>query len=1096
MPSLQDLEQFRASFRSVGDEISTLASRGESFNDFDLPEQDASPQRELDDGEIASLLSNLDDAENPEPYEESGSEADAEVEPEASPDADEIGFGDFLDTIPDDLSAPPQESDAPVQEPSVPPDDFSIPDFGMDEEAAPEEVVPSEDEPGGLEGLDDLEGFELPEDLGPAEDTGPGFDLEADAEEIPQDTSAEQEEGIQEEGIQEDAAFPEDLDIPPDLLSGLAEGIEEDRSTEEDQNIEEVQEADDAGIDGEPAESDFSDLADLADLSDAESLFAEEAPPAAEETSMESTPEEMPEDLGTAGSDEPEEFDFSIPEFEGMPPVQAQNNETPAAGSSSDLDQDEAGGELDTFASASEEGTPMDAFDTFSLDPSSLGADFGLSTDEAGSSDSEMGELEEFSLAGIDDVFSSASGESPGAAAIKGLSSKAAAEVEVEEIQLNDEDLKKLEETLADYPLNLRIACEELIAEHAVAPDLMSSLVKLLVRGAPAKETASLASRIMGRPIVIPKGFEKRSGADLEAEQASFAYAFVHRFLPILGIFSFIAAVAASLVYLGVEFIYTPIRAEGIYEQGYERILDGDYARANERFSEAFALWRKKKWFYAYAEGFRDERQYIHAQEKYEQLLRFYPRDKQGALDYAQLESEYLRNYEKADRIIRNEILDFDVDDREGLLALGQINLDWGELEQERYEMARESYARLIEKYGRKDEFLEGMLKYFIRTDNLGEVLPLQAHFMYSERRKISTPALAELGGYLLDKKLEEVRGVPDEHLGAIEGLRDLLTRAVQQDPSYPESYYHLSRYYQRFGSIGEERRALENALRTFEQAPELSAKRTGYRLDTHRRYAQVLIRGREFISAEEQLMEGIGLYEDAVRRRILSRSADYGVLYADMGDIEYFVNGDMETALDYYDEAKKNAYASPEMNYRMGSAQYALQNWREAVDLFFEASTELPLNRRLLFSLGNASYMRGNLFTAQGYYNRLLDMLEAERARFPMLLPNERPEHMELAERIMRARNNLGVALEALADRTGDTALRSRALALYSESARAWDSLTRDPDSMVRSASANLAYLNTRNSLYPEAGYEQQLYMEIDKDVLEPSEWEQLLTR
>jgi hypothetical protein len=94
-----------------------------------------------------------------------------------------------------------------------------------------------------------------------------------------------------------------------------------------------------------------------------------------------------------------------------------------------------------------------------------------------------------------------------------------------------------------------------------------------------------------------------------------------------------------------------------------------------------------------------------------------------------------------------------------------------------------------------------------------------------------------------------------------------------------------------------------------------------------------------------------------------------------------------------------------------------------------------------------------------------------------------------------MRARNNLGVTLEDLAERTGDSRYKSRALALYSESARAWDALTREPASMVRSGSTNLAFLNTRGSLYPDRRFEPQIYAEIDKDGLEPSTWEELLS-
>jgi tetratricopeptide (TPR) repeat protein len=204
---------------------------------------------------------------------------------------------------------------------------------------------------------------------------------------------------------------------------------------------------------------------------------------------------------------------------------------------------------------------------------------------------------------------------------------------------------------------------------------------------------------------------------------------------------------------------------------------------------------------------------------------------------------------------------------------------------------------------------------------------------------------------------------------------------------------------------------------------------------------------------------------------------------------------------MEYYLQAERNGWAPPEMQYRIGSAYYQQGQWAPALERFFAVSTVMPSNRRLLNALGNVSYLRGNYFAAQGYYNRLMDLLDTERARFPMLMPNDRPEHLELAERMMVVRNNLAVTLEALTRATGNRSYRSRALGLYTESARAWDSLTRNPTTMLRAGAGdfsapgmNLAFLNSRNTLYPEPDYEPQLYIQIDKDVLEPSAWEELV--
>ncbi|GHV73736.1 hypothetical protein AGMMS49940_10380 [Spirochaetia bacterium] len=773
-----------------------------------------------------------------------------------------------------------------------------------------------------------------------------------------------------------------------------------------------------------------------------------------------------------------------------------------------------------------------DPFEGFSPD----GGDAGLSGgDGTGTADEGIPDMD-FALPGLDEVLGgNAPGGETGAAPAVDFAAEAfmpevtASDVSdeaVEEISLSEGDFDRLRETIAGYPLNLRIAVEEIIAEQVIAPNLMSSLIKLLVRGGSPREAASLAGKILNRSIPVPRGFEKKTGEDLEQEQASFPYVFTHKFLPVLRLFLVIAILAASVFYLGYTFIYTPLRANSIYKQGYELIPTGAYAQANERFNRAFQRHRQKNWFYKYAEAFRDERQYIYAEEKYDQLLTHYPGDKKGALDYANMETYYLRNYDKANRIIRRNILELSADDREGLLALGDNNLLWGEqseaeakaaaarrqeeirlrAEAEKtvhYEDARSAYARLLEVYGWQDPIVERMLRYFIRVDNLGEVLPLQQYFMSDpKRRKISAITLADLGGYLLDKRFEEVRGVPDEHIGQIGGIRDILLRAVQASPRLPEAHYHLARYYNHFGSSVEERQTLEIAVRAFDAAPEESARRTGYRLSAQCRMGEILINSREFFAAEEQLIKGIGIYEDALDRRFLTPDPQFGKLYADLGDLEYFTrSGNMPQAVEYYLKAEQNGWSPPEMQYRIGSAYYQQGQWAPALDRFFAVSSAIPPNRRLLNALGNVSYLRGNYFAAQGYYNRLLDILDSERARFPVLMPNDRPEHLELVERMMVARNNLAVALEALTKATGNRSYRSRALGLYTESARAWDSLTRNPTSMIRAGAGdfsspgmNLAFLNSRNTLYPEPGYEPHLYIQIDKDVLEPSAWEELV--
>ena len=1156
MPSLRALEEFKASFHSLGSEPQTLRELNLPKDDLPLPDSEpqANPAYEeitasaaaVDDspdasvpgedlfGDLNDLLGVPGDFPSPEIFGETPADIPADIptdiptdipmefptgfpdEP-SPPGIEDFDFGSFGDIIPDS-SAP----DAPPDIEGPPPglldgfaDELEAATDGT--EAATEEAVEGETGEGGFDlgdfdfsgmnqGSQDLSEQNL-EGLGPEGETpfdfGPDAFPDFDSGEILELPGEEGTEGI---GTVKEAAAREahavqgggfegaDLMAPEPLEAEFPE-VE---FPEEAELLEEAEPVDDASADasaGAGAEEPFS-FPIPEEFGGLEDMGFEGG--GLEDTGL--------EDTGTAGGD----FDIPDLEPEELDPGTASGFdafETPK------LSEDEIdfGGDAAGFDSEAElEEIPQDAYDTFGQDSDDLAGGFDTGFDSGGGDD--FGGMEDFAIPGLD--FD----EEPGGVAPaktagkerKAFAGKAAKiSDEVEEINLTAGELEQFLETLASYPLNLRIACEELIAEQAVAPEQMSRLVKLLVDGAPAGETAALAGKVLDRTIPVPKDYEKKTGAALEEEQASFAYIFVHNFLPVLRLFFMISIVLLSAGYLTWKYVYTPLRAEKIYKLGIERIDAGEYGRANERFLEAYNIHQKKQWFYTYARAFRDARQYTLAEGKYQELLYYTASnnkkripEKAAVLEYADMETNYIGDYQTADDIIRRNILDYFPVDREGLLALGDNSLAWGEYEPERLEDARESYARYMERYGRSDPLLERMLKYFIRTDNLEQVLALQSHFMASARRKISADALAEMGGYFLDKRFEVVRGVPNEYLEYIGGIREILLKAIQQDPMLPESYYHLARYYNYYENSDDERRTIQVAARVFEATNEGSPKRISYHIFTLQRYAEIQTESREFFPAEENLLKAVNLYQDGLSRRLLKNSPEFGRLYADLGDLEFFVKeGNMQSALDYYRLSELNGYSPPEIQYRMGAALYQLRQWGPALERIFASYREMSPNRRILYALGNVSYMRGNYFAAQGYYDRLLEILNDDRARSPLITPTDDEKQLELAERLMVAQNNLGVTLDALTERTGDSRYRSRAQGLYSDSERAWDVLTRNPDTMIRmrpspdisAPGVNPAYLNVQNSLHPVAGFEPQFFLRIDRDILEPSHWEDL---
>jgi tetratricopeptide (TPR) repeat protein len=897
MPSLQALQSFRTSFDAIGNEEAVLQAQNMPFEDLPLPEIEADLPDEAAEAaaeEAAGVDALAQMGLDPSVAAALGVPAAPEPEP-APPEADTLpdaGLGDLdmsalLGDISDDLPGIP---DIPDEFPELPEDDIGLPDGLLDglaediEQAPPDGTgEPEISDPGDLDaenfdlgdtaGLDlggDIEGLDLGGDaeaLDLGGDAG-SLDLGGDAESLDLGGDAE---GLDLGGDAEALDLDGDagsLDLGGDAesldLGGDAESLDlggDAGSLDLGGDAEGLDLGGDAGsldlggdtegldLGGDAEALDLGGDTENFDLGDAESLDL-----GGDAEGLDLGGDAGSIDLGDAGSldlgGDAESLDLGG-DAEGLDlggdagsldlGGDADFSVSDDAVPTEDLDLE---GFLESDLVPS--GEDADSFDKFNLEGSGAAAVPDEEEGEESPSDMDLGD---FTLPGIDDVLGdSALGAGKGR---RSIFAGPVEEAEPEEIQLDETDLSQLQRTLAGYPLNLRLAVEECIVEQAVAPDQMATLVRLLVRSAPAKETAALVGKILNRTIVVPKGFQKKTGAALEAEQGCFAYLFVHSFLPIFGMLMFILAVASSAVYLIYRFVYTPAHANSIYQLGYDRIINGEYERANDRFTQAFNLHRQKNWFYRYAEGFRDQRQYLYAEEKYDELLRYYPRDKKGVLDYAALETYYLRNYAKADLLLRRNILEYNPNDADALLAQGDNALAWGEEDPSKYEDARFAYARLLDRYGWTDPVAERMLRYFIRTDNLKEVLPLQSFFMDNPKHKITAETLAELGGYLLDKRTEEVQGVPNAYVEQIEGVRDVLLKAVLQGPNLPEAHYHLSRYYRNLGNTREEQQTLEVALHAFDNARQESVRRLIYHIRALKRDAEILTGRREFFAVE-----------------------------------------------------------------------------------------------------------------------------------------------------------------------------------------------------------------------------------------------------
>ncbi|HUX21755.1 MAG TPA: hypothetical protein VMW69_10990, partial [Spirochaetia bacterium] len=980
MPNLSDIQEFANELKRLGNEPEILRKRGEaveapstagesSETPAEVPETEASGGpfggSSLDDAlppDIDQLLAGLGE----EPF------AGAADEGEAGPD----------ETFPD-AESPEAAQDTGVDEPQ-PSDDFldaflresdqeeeseltSMGDLGeeespladVQEEAAgppvdsfAEEPLPPDEGARSDELPEESLFFDIPsaEDLAPPEELPGGAAIATDDElELPDDLGFPGAETTGEETFPvEGQESPEDSGFDEPVAEELPESLGEEAAAEEGMPVDDFSFEDfESGIPDEPAKNEegAGEVADesLEDFelpSFEESALGDESPSEIDQPDFGAFEEPHADDAGQDGLPEPSEL--GLPEealfdesgFEV--PDEASFDETPPPSDGETL-SDEGIAPPPPSASA-----PADDLDDLRL--GDIGAEFGLGDmDEVGVSEEELNPA--LAVGAASTLPPEIGAEAPEAG-------------ETPSVRISERDFQKIQETLSSLPLNLRLAVEELIGEQDLAGKQLSELVGSLVRGAPPRDIADVTGRILGRKIQIPVSYAKKTGLEFEEERATFAYRFRHNILPILRVFLASAAALALIIFLGYRFVYQPIHAYSLYSAGYGQLKDDNFVTANEDFGNASRIWQMKNWYYRYAEGYIGKKQYSFAADKYDSLLKVWPGDRKGIFDYAAMESKTLGNYQKANQLL-DIILNENMWDYQGLLAAGDNYLAWGQEDPSKFELARQDYAMLLQHYGTNNEVLFRMLRYFIFTDNLKQVELLKTQFQADPRITVDPLAYAELGGYLIAKN----------QLGDV---HDILFRAMKVDPNLPEIHYNLARYFKRIGDSTEESVALQKALTDLQKASPLTRRRLGMLIDTYDRIGENLYGQKSYLDAEQAYLKGISRYETALKQNQLKASPEFGMLYANLGDLNYYVSGNFDQALSLYLKAESNGYKTPELRYREGYVYYRNQDYQNAMLKFYNAAGNFSDNQDLLYATANTLYKRNDYFAAEGYYINL----------------------------------------------------------------------------------------------------------------------------
>ena len=733
---------------------------------------------------------------------------------------------------------------------------------------------------------------------------------------------------------------------------------------------------------------------------------------------------------------------------------------------------------------------PMETFDTSAMEGVDFGSPSTGSGDEFPATDDALGNDDDFVLdssfeiPGFSDTETADMGKKR--AGLDTVDFSKAKEARPRN-SLTDDEYVQFKKNLAGYPLTLRIALEDFIARDEFTDDAVFEIIEKVLKKTSARQLATQLEKILDISINIPRDFERRSFAEYEAYKQSFQYQLKNRIIPAAIVGIILAFVCFGLFKAGKHFIYEPVMANIHYKQGYTLLEANEFPQSEQEFQEAVSHRPVKNWFFKYAQGYRGKKQYERAGQMYKRILAFFNHDKQAGLEYAEMELYDRANYERAEEIVRREVLDYHINDADGILLLGDVFLEWAEEDASKYELAKEQYLDLMQRYGGNPVYLSRMLRYNIRTDKLREVLTYKNMLYISKDDKKNLKTLGasdwtELSGYLLEK-LYGTLSKNDEYLrSSIEDVLAMLNLAIKADPANPIARYNLARYFIQNGNTEQAKVELERSLDLFSGVAVRTKKNVFREINATRVLGELYASNREYLKAQTVYTRGINLYNEEHEASGLAGDMNTGKLFADMGDLDYFISGELDDALYNYEKAIEIKNDTPSINYRVGAIYYNRKNYDNALASFIKVSEKEPKNPNILLSLGNVLSLRGDNFAAESYYSDLLSTLDGSREKQKYLLPQEDEDDFATVDLYLKANNNLGVTLYRLAQQTGNSNMNAEAVVRLSDSMRAYDALTRNPSTMIRLEGSNLAAQNSKYITHPYPEFEPAIYTDIPR--------------
>ena len=273
------------------------------------------------------------------------------------------------------------------------------------------------------------------------------------------------------------------------------------------------------------------------------------------------------------------------------------------------------------------------------------------------------------------------------------------------------------------------------------------------------------------------------------------------------------------------------ISSYNLYSRAYESIEKRNYEKGEKILNEALELKEDISWINEIAKLYVKQSRFYDAEDKYRLALSIDPDDYETRFNYGSM-FFLQRNYEKANLYLDN-LLKEHPKDIKLLERIGEIHIEWGKEDKEKWDKANEVYYKLLEENYDKEKFY---LSKRLEVASLQENYELANYFFREINKRdpeyIEEKAFIKYLGFLTDyfqdinslnKETEiEENKIAEQNNNIFNINKEISNVIYKNNPLYIPLYYEMSRWSLTIKEEKQAKKWIEEGLDLYEQKNEI----------------------------------------------------------------------------------------------------------------------------------------------------------------------------------------------------------------------------------------------------------------------------------